>query len=504
MNYDWIKTRSDYDEVKAAVIDPQKGTEWSFQDLNARAENLANYLTDQGIKKGDVVGIFAPNDVSIFDLLFACFKTGAVYMPMNWRLKPKEIQSVISDSGVKMIFYSLRHKESLTGTPEELLHMDVDSPEYDKICDPENHKPFKTANVKSDELAALMYTSGTTGLPKGVMFTYDSFVTNLINTALTYRTHSKQTTILSTPMFHVYGLNDTALPLLMAGGTLVLHRYFDGAELNDLMAKYEPDYLSLIPTMYYAMLVADNFNLESFKNIEYLIQGGSAPLPAVQKKFESMGHTLINGYGLTEAPLAMVNTSDNAKVKPMSIGKPVLFTDIKLLDEDKNEVAPGEIGELAVGGKQVTPGYWNKPDVTKESFCGDYFLTGDLAKMDEDGDIFIVNRKKELIITGGENVLPSEVEAALSEHPIVRTAIVVSYESPEYGESVSAAIVLTEETENFEEILDKHVRERIAGYKIPRLYLEMKEIPLNSTAKPDRLEIQRLMNEKAQENGIVQ
>lgn len=503
MNYDWIKTRADYDEVKAAVIDPAKSTEWSYQDLNIRAENLANYLTDKGMKRGDVVGIFAPNDVAIFDLLFACFKTGVVFLPMNWRLKPKEIQSVIEDSGVKMIFYSLRHKESLTGTPEGLLHMDIDSNEYDEICNPKNHRPFETVDVESDDLASLMYTSGSTGVPKGVMFTYDSYVSNVINAVLTYKTNSKQTSIISTPMFHVLGLNDTALPLIMAGGTLVLHRYFDGAELNELMGQYKPDYLILIPTMYYGMLAAENFKIENFENIEYLIQGGSAPLPAVQKKFESMGLTLINGYGLTEAPLAMVNTPHHSRVKPMTIGKPIMYMDMKLFDEDGNETVDGEIGELAIKGKNVTPGYWNKPEETAAAFNGDYFLTGDLARKDEDGDVFIVDRKKEMIITGGENVLPSEVEMALSEHPIVRQAAVVGYDSPEYGESVSAAIVLAEDTENFEEILDKHIRERVAGYKIPRLYLKMDAIPLNSTAKPDKLEIQRLMNEKAQENGVI-
>jgi len=268
------------------------------------------------------------------------------------------------------------------------------------------------------------------------------------------------------------------------------------------MAKYKPDYLIMIPTMYYGMLAAENFNPKNFENIEYLIQGGSSPLPAVQKKFESMGLTLINGYGLTEAPLAMVNTPHNSKVKPMAIGKPIMYMDMKLFNDDGSETKDGEIGELAVKGKNVTPGYWNKPKETAEAFNDGYFLTGDLARKDEDGDIFIVNRKKELIITGGENVLPSEVEAALSEHPIVKQVIVVGYDSPEYGESVSAAVVLAEDTENFEEILDKHIRERVAGYKIPRLYLKMSDIPLNSTAKPDRMAIQKLMNEKAQKNGI--
>lgn len=501
MNYDWIRTRADYDEVKPAVIDPQKGTEWSYQDLNIRAENLANYLQDQGLRRGDVVGIFAPNDVAVLDLLFASFKMGAVYLPINWRLKPDEIESIISDSGVKLIFYAARHKESLGTVSDELLHMDIDSKEYDEITDPGRHRPFETVDVESDDLASLMYTSGTTGLPKGVIFTYESFVNNVINTALTYKINSTHSTIISTPMFHVLGFNDTALPLIMAGGTLVLHRYYDGRELNEMMAKYQPNYLILIPTMYYGMLAADNFDISSFKNIDFLIQGGSSPLPAVQKKFESMGHTLINGYGLTEAPLTMVNTPQNSLKKPMSIGKPVMYVDMKLLNEDFNEVGPGEIGELAVKGKNVTPGYWNKPDITEQSFEDGYFLTGDLAKKDEDGDLFIVDRKKDLIITGGENVLPSEVEMVLSEHPLIRQTVVVGYDSPEFGESVSAVVVLAEADPDFESKIDGFVRERLAGYKVPRMYLKLDEIPLNSTAKPDRLELQRLMNEKAEKAG---
>lgn len=498
MNYDWIQTRADYDERKAAVIDPYKGTEWSYQDLNVRAENLANYLQDNGVKRGDVVGIFAPNDVAVLDLLFACFKMGAVFLPMNWRLKPQEVESVVSDSGVEMIFYAKKHLESLEKVSDELIHMDIDSPDYDEIVNPKNHRPFKTVSVESDDLASLMYTSGTTGLPKGVIFTYDSFVSNVINTTLTYKINSSYTTILATPMFHVLGFNDTALPLLMTGGTLIIERYFNGEEMNDWMAEYQPDYLILIPTMYYGMLTADNFDIKNFKNIEFLIQGGSAPLPGVQKKFQSMGYTIINGYGLTEAPLAMVNTPHNAIEKPLSIGKPVMYEDVRLLDDEFNEVKSGEIGELAVKGKNVTPGYWNKPEESEESFKDGYFLTGDLANKDEDGDIFIVDRKKDLIITGGENVLPSEVEAVISEHPLVAQAVVVGYKSPEFGESVSAAVMLTEEDPDFESKLDEYMREKLAGYKTPKMYLKIDDMPLTSTAKPAKMELQRLMNQKAQ------
>ncbi|RIM38312.1 long-chain fatty acid--CoA ligase, partial [Staphylococcus cohnii] len=215
----------------------------------------------------------------LLDLLFASFKLGAVYLPINWRLKTQEIESVIADSDVKLIFYSAKHLSSLEGIADELIHMDIDSKTYDDIVDPTHHRPFTTVSVEGDDLASLMYTSGTTGLPKGVMFSYDSFVNNPINTALTYKVYASYTTIISTPMFHVLGFNDLTIPLLMAGGTLVLQRYFNGESLNDLMAQYQPNFLIQIPTMYYAMLAADNFDLKNFANIEFLIQGGAAPLP---------------------------------------------------------------------------------------------------------------------------------------------------------------------------------------------------------------------------------
>lgn len=498
MNFDWIKTRAIFEEEKPAIIDPAKGTEWTYQQLNIRAENLANHLREQGTERGDVIGIFAPNDVAILDVLFASIKSGTVFLPINWRLNPEEIATVVEDSGVTKIFYETKHLSSLTKIDESLLYMDINTQEYNDIVDPSHHNRFDSVELQGDDLASLLYTSGTTGVPKGVMFSHDSFVSNGINLNHTHPTYPTDVTIVALPMFHVFGFNDLTLPALFNGGTLVLQRYFNAEELNSLMMKYKPDYMLLIPTMLYAMLVAKNFNPEAYQSVRYLIQGGSPPLPAVQAKLLDMNIALINGYGLTEAPIVSVNTVSNSKVKPKSIGHPVIFTEVRIFDDDFNEVEPGEIGELGVRGKNVTPGYWNKPEATAKSFHDNFFLTGDLATIDEDGDVYIVDRKKEMIITGGENVLPSEVEAVLSEHPLVAQCVVVGFTSPKYGESVSAAVVLTEEDDNFEEKLDTFAREKLGGYKVPRMYLSINHMPLNSTSKPDKLALQQRMNEKAE------
>ncbi|EKS1595760.1 acyl--CoA ligase [Staphylococcus pseudintermedius] len=504
MNFDWIKTRADFDVEKPAVIDHLKGTQWSYQQLNIRADHMAHYLTKQGIQKGDVVGVLAPNDVALLDLLFACFKTGAVFLPINWRLNPKEIAAIVEDSTLKLLFYAEKHLSSLNEVNPKYLHMDIDSDAYNQIVDPSQHSVFKAINVESTDLAALIYTSGTTGVPKGVMFSYESFVHNGANIELTYKFNSDYLTIISTPMFHVLGFNDTVLPTLMAGGTLVLQRYFNGEELNNMIAQYHPDFLIMIPTMYYSTLTQDNFNPDHFRAMKYVIQGGSQPLPSIQQAFKKHGINIINGYGLTEAPLVLVNTPENARQKPMSIGKAVMFVDAKVLDDNKNEVGLNEIGELAIRAKNVTPGYWNKPEETAKIFHNQYLLTGDLAKKDVDGDIFIIDRKKELIITGGENVLPSEVENALAEHPLIDRCVVVGYEHPKYGESIAAAIILREQPEDYVDQLDQHMRERLAGYKVPRMYLPVTHMPLNSTQKPDKLAITKIMNDKAQQQTSEQ
>ncbi len=230
--------------------------------------------------------------------------------------------------------------------------------------------------------------------------------------------------------------------------------------------------------------------------MDYIIQGGSQPLPSIQAAFKQYGINIINGYGLTEAPLVLVNTPENSKRKPMSIGKAVMLIDARILDDNGEEVPTGEIGELAIKAKNVTPGYWNKPAETAKAFHGRYLLTGDLAKMDDDGDIFIIDRKKELIITGGENVLPSEVENALAEHPLIDRCVVVGYDHPKYGESIAAAIILREDEPHYAEILDQHMRSRLAGYKVPRMYVPVTHMPLNSTQKPDKLAIRQMMNDK--------
>ena len=501
MNLDWIKTRAVDTPDKVAVIDPIKQTEFTYEQLNQRAEMLARHLVEnEGIKRGDRIGTFVPNDIAIIDFLLAAIKIGAVFVPLNWRLKPIEIGKLVKDAGLEYIVYATNHLERLTEVPQEFIKYNVDGPEYNEIVNLENYTPFESVNLDLQDIAMLIYTSGSTGRPKGVIHTHESYLNNGFNQNLSWNMTSDWKTIASAPMFHILGFIDIVIPMLMVGGTIVLERYFNHETINDWIVKYEPTVLVLIPTMYYAIIAHPEFKPENVMNIELLVSGGSPPLPAVQKVFQQMGKIIINAYGLTEAPLLTFNKYEYAVNNPQSIGQALMFVEAKIVNEDLEEVPVGDIGELLVKGKNVTPGYWNLPEENEKAFHDGFFRTGDMGFINELGEITIVNRLKELIITGGENVLPSEVEAILSQHPLIRSAIVLGYEHPKFGESVSAAIMLNKEalgSENYREVLDEYCLKNLAGYKVPKLYLEIDEIPVNSVGKPDRLELEKMMNDYA-------
>lgn len=499
---DWLTTRASSHGDKVAIINPAKGTEHTYAEMNRRAQNLANYLHDQGIKKGDRVGLFGPNDTSVFDIFFACVKMGAIFIPLNWRLKSNEVAKVVEDAGLEYIFYSTPHLERLENVPNEYIKIDIDSAEYKDIVEPKVDKVFEPVPLDKEDIAMLIYTSGSTGVPKGVQITHRSYITNLQQELASWEVTEDSITIVSTPMFHILGLIDTALPVLYKGGTIIVDRYFDKDNINNLIAKYEPNILIMIPTMYFGIVNGANFNPANIQKIATLVQGGAPPLEKISAAFASFGAPILNAYGLTEAPLLTFNSKTISEKEPKSIGLPVLGIDMKIVDEQGNEVPRGELGEIIVKGENVTTGYWNLPHENDKAFTEDgYFRTGDLATMSELGAVTIVNRTKELIITGGENVLPSEVEAILNKHPLVQTAIVVGYDHPQFGESVSAAVTLNKDALNYdkwEETLNEFCLKNLAGYKTPKLYLQLDEIPLNSVAKPDRLELQRRMNELAQ------
>lgn len=480
---------------RTALIDPLKNKEWTYKEVNARADNLAHYLKEEGVVRGDRVALYAPNDISYFDVLLACIKLGAIFVPLNWRLKPIEIKKVIEDAKPKVIFYASQISKRLALVDQNLLSMDVDSEDYQGVCETSKDKAFPAELLELDFPVMLIYTTGTTGDPKGAIITHNGMINNSMNTVISWNITHHDITIASAPMFHIAGISGVIIPLLLNGGKVIIDRFFEGKNTNEMIKYYKPTMLFMVPTMYYGLISAENFHKDNLASVHTFVAGGSPPLQKVVDYFVKEKLPLINSYGLTEAgPNNFKLTGETALQHPFSIGYPSFFVEAKIVDDKDEEVATGQVGELLLAGQHTFSGYWNKTDETVKAFLGKYVRTGDLAKKDEKGLFYIVDRKKEMIITGGENVLPSEVEKVLNEHPDVKECVVVGYEHQRYGQSVGAAVVPIG-VKPSEEALDQHMSANLAGYKTPKQYLFLEGFPMNSVGKIDKREISRLLNQ---------
>ncbi|MGT2932934.1 long-chain-fatty-acid--CoA ligase FadD [Streptococcus catagoni] len=496
MDVDFLKTRARYSSNKVAVYDPLKERSWTYSQLEKRAINLASYLLRYGISKGDRVALFSPNDISYYDLLFACTKIGASLVPLNWRLKPIEIKKIIEDCSPKLVFYASHHKDRLENIFTESQMIDVDSREYDLICEREVSSAIPHIKVDKYSPAFIMYTSGSTGMPKGVMISHNGMIQNALNGIASWNFKDTDSTLVSAPMFHIAAFCGLAIPFILHGASVVIERYFNPREAIQLIEDYQVTHLFMVPTMYYTLVTHESFNAKAFSSVQTMISGGAPASDYVQEVFSQYGHTIINSYGLTEVgPNNFRILPEEVAAHPKSIGKPIMFVGARIVDSEFQDVKQGEVGELLLSGQQVCQGYWENSAETEKAFHGKYFCTGDLARQDEDGFYYIVNRKKELIITGGENVLPSEVESVLNNHPLIKESVVLGYDNPEFGESVGAILLLEADFEDYAIHLNRYCLEHLAGYKVPKAYIVLDDFPRNAIGKIDKMQLKKMLND---------
>lgn len=499
MNVDFLTTRARLSANQIALIDPDKGRKWTYDDLNQRAIRLATFLLKFGITKGDRIILFSPNDVAYFDLLFACTKIGAIMVPLNWRLKPIEIKKIIEDCRPSLAFYASHHKDRLESIFEDSRMIDIDSEDYQTICEEGPLTPLPNIRVDKMNPAFIMYTSGSTGMPKGVMISHSGMIQNALNGIANWNFEQKDSTLVSAPMFHIAAFCGFAIPFLMNGSTVVIERYFNPREALDLIRNYRISHLFMVPTMYYTLVTHEAFDADALQSVRVMISGGAPASDYVQAAFANLGHTIINSYGLTEVgPNNFRILPEEVPNHPKSIGKPIMFVSTRIVDAEFQDVAPGQVGELLISGEHMCLGYWENSSESQKAFHGKYFCTGDLARQDEEGFYYIVNRKKELIITGGENVLPSEVEAVLNRHPLVKDSVVLGFDNPEFGESVAAALILDGECQEYKKVLNHYCMDHLAGYKTPKAYLILDDFPRNAIGKVDKLALQKMINDNVE------
>jgi long-chain acyl-CoA synthetase len=480
-------TRRDPSRV-AVKLDDAELTYAQLADATAR---LAGLLRAHGLTPGDRVGIMLPNLPYFPVCYYGVMRAGGVVVPMNVLLKAREVEFYLSDSGARLLFaWEEFAPEAQRGAEQAGAECIVVSPGdfEDRIGRAE--PVAEVAEAAGEDTAVILYTSGTTGTPKGAELSHANLARNAEISVGLFGLGSDAVVLGALPLFHTFGQTCGMNATVLAGGTLTLIPRFDPTKALEIIARDRVNVFEGVPTMYGARLHLPAAGEHDVSTLRLCASGGSAmPVELMRAFEESFGCQVLEGYGLSEtSPVASFNHPERER-KPGSIGTPVKGVEMKLLDDDGHEVAQGEVGEIVIRGHNVMKGYWNQPEETAEAIRDGWFHSGDLASVDEDGYFFIVDRKKDMIIRGGYNVYPREIEEVLYEHPAVREAAVVGIPHDTHGEEVAAAVALKDGAEVSEQELREFVKEQVAAYKYPRRIWFVDELPKGPTGKILKREI---------------
>jgi long-chain acyl-CoA synthetase len=464
----------------------------SYQELSDAARRLARMLLANGIEPGDRVGLMMPNIPAFPVAFFGALTAGAVVVPMNPLLKAREVAYYLADSGAKLILaWRDVAGEAAKGAADAGTEVfGVDDVDLRTVL--AGVLPDVTSAEKDDsDDAVILYTSGTTGQPKGAQLTHGGLARNARLTAETLLHNEPNDVMMGClPLFHVFGLTCGLNATVTAGGTLTLLPRFDAGKALDIIERDRVTIFEGVPTMYAGLLHHPKADSARTDSLRLCVSGGAAmPVEILRAFEEKFGCIILEGYGLSEtSPVASFNHPDKVR-KPGSVGTPVEGVEMRLFTDAGGDVPQGEVGEIAIRGHNVMKGYWGKPDATAAAIPDGWFRTGDLGRIDEDGYYFIVDRKKELIIRGGYNVYPREVEEALHEHPAVAEVAVIGMPHAELGEEVGAAVALKPGASATAADLQQFVKERVAAYKYPRRVWLVDSLPKGPTGKILRREV---------------
>jgi long-chain acyl-CoA synthetase len=460
--------------------------------LDAASARAAGVLRENGVQEGDRVGMQLPNVPYFPVVYFGALRLGAVVVPMNPLLKQNEVAYHLSDSGARVMvgwhqFADAARAGSEQAGAEAIL---VTPGEFEKLLGDADQLD-EVADRADDDPAVIIYTSGTTGTPKGATLMHSNLISGAEVGRELVDAGPESVTVATLPLFHVFGMNSIMNVSIHSRGMLTLVPRFEPGKVLEVIERDRATVFGGVPTMYSALLHHPERERHDVSSLDLCVSGGS-PMPVeVLRGFdEAFGTKVLEGYGLSETTgMGSFNPPDRER-KPGSIGIPVGQTEFRLVDEDDKDVPAGEPGELVMQGEFVMKSYWNRDDATAEVMRGGWFHTGDIATADEDGYYFIVDRKKDLIIRGGYNVYPREIEEVLYEHEAVREAAVVAVPHSSLGEEVGAAVALKEGEQVEPEELREYMKQRVAAYKYPRVIWVVDELPKGPTGKILKREIE--------------
>ncbi|HVP30002.1 MAG TPA: long-chain fatty acid--CoA ligase [Myxococcota bacterium] len=479
-----------------ALIEIESGRRFTYRELAARAVRTASMLRERGVRPGDRVALLLMNSTEFVESFFAIAHLGGVVVPLNWRLTPHELAFILKDSGARTLVFGGEFANAVTdlegrgaeGTSiVDWLHVGA-ADARPPFADPYDEggvapgAPAPPVGARDDDPLYIMYTSGTTGLPKGVVHTHETAIWSVFTTTLTSELRYRDRYVIALPLFHVGALNPLTC-LVERGGTNLVMRAFDPARMWQTIERERVTNLLAVPAMLNAMLQSPARDEHDRSSLRW-IMSGAAPVPVTLiEAFAKMGIEIHQVYGLTEScgPACLISPEDSLR-KLGSTGKAFFHTDVRVVDEKGNDCSPGVPGEVIVRGRHVMKGYWNRPEATAETIRGGWLYTGDVATVDEEGFVFIRDRKKDMIISGGENVYPAEIEDALLAHPKVKDVAVIGQPSERWGESPAAVIVPADASLTEAELLAA-IQGQLARYKQPRRVYFVDEIPRNPSGK---------------------
>lgn len=484
----WIDKRASITPARIALIDEHR--KLTYLEMSEIVNHFAGVLqSTYSVKKGDRVGLLSKNSMEYIIALFALAKLNAVVVPLNIRLTIDELEFQLKDSGLQTLIvdrdHCLKGKELLQQTHIPYLLT------FDSLFQAKT-ETFIQTEIDPAAPYIICYTSGTTGRPKGAVLTQENMFWNAVNNTLSLDITSKDKIITLLPLFHIGGIGLFTLPVLLAGGTVVVPDKFAPEQALNYIEKFAVTIVMGVPTIHDALRKSPNFETTNLSSVRFFYNGG-APCPEeLIRWYLQKGIHFGQGYGLTEtSPTVFLLCEEDFGKKVGSIGKPVMFTEIRVVDDEGKEVVRGEIGELLVKGPNVINEYWNLPDETDKSIQNGWFATGDMVRQDDDGFVYVAGRKKEMIISGGENVYPLEIEKVLYELPEVEEVAVIGVSHDKWGETPIAFVSIKDEVVLTEHDLKEHCARKLARYKVPSVFKFVSALPKNATGKIDKATLKK-------------
>lgn len=491
---DILGRRAIYSPNKLAIVDAGKTPHWKFTyaDLNQRANRFANWLKSAGIQKGDRVAILAHNGVEFLDAFFACGKLGAILTCLNWRLHWRELVQILKNTTPGVLIYSQEFSETVYQILAEIdfinhvLHIEGEgvknSLHFESTLQAASDASVTTENITEEDIACLIFTGGTTGLPKAAQISHRMITWNTLNTIIHDVQHG-DVTVNVFPMFHTGGLLVYTTPMLILGCSVVLTHAFNPEQVLTLLQEYRATIFAGVPTMYQLLTTAPNWEKADLSNLRFCTSGG-APLPVslVEKFRDEKGIRFKQGFGMSEfGPGVFALAPEDAIRKAGSIGRPNFFVDARVVDENNLPLPPNTVGELVLKGPSMSSGYFNNPENAIDE--DGWFHTGDLAKYDDEWYFTIVDRKKDMFLSGGENIYPSEIEQVLYKHPAVHMCAVIGVPDEKWGEVGKAFVVVKLETNVTPDSLLEYMAEHLAKYKVPKSVEIVEQLPISGAGK---------------------